>query len=414
MMLSPPEPWFLLRLADLINPSFSDATYDCEANRLATANFLEGDLLTDCVRAFASEAYNSHMRQTDKAIFVDKTPRYYYILPFIDKIFPKALKIWLKRNPLDVAVSYKKTWSINVDVLSGRKVTHHTLDMTTGLFNLAAYFSEPSPCKFEIQYETLVTSPSRTLQGLCRFLGVPYEEDMLDYPRNEDLLWQHRRSLLGDKNALDFLSLQEKSVGKWLVELSLAETQQLVDVIGLDVLRRMGYEDVAIRLLEKGIKLPNEDECALARRRIAPHLVNTASEINDQLRLILPMFQRIDESATLRQEINTFQTENVRLKSSLEKTINENVRLLLENEHLRLENQTSLQEHTRLTNERNCLLQDIADSRRENSALEKEFQKVRSGLAEHKKLLEILRFTLEQERTERNDHLMARLFGLGL
>ncbi len=42
--------------------------------------------------------------------FLDKTPRYYLIIPEIAQIFPDAKFIFLFRNPLQVISSVMKTW----------------------------------------------------------------------------------------------------------------------------------------------------------------------------------------------------------------------------------------------------------------------------------------------------------------
>jgi len=36
----------------------------------------------------------------------------------------------------------------------------------------------------EISYENLVTQPEQTAQGLCRFIGIPYDQAMFDYPKH--------------------------------------------------------------------------------------------------------------------------------------------------------------------------------------------------------------------------------------
>ena len=40
----------------------------------------------------------------------------------------------------------------------------------------------PAGSSYEVRYEDLVAQPQQTLEGLCAFLGVPYEPRMLSYP----------------------------------------------------------------------------------------------------------------------------------------------------------------------------------------------------------------------------------------
>jgi hypothetical protein len=63
------------------------------------------------------------------------------------------------------------------------------------------------PRCFEVRYESLVTSPAETLQGVCGFLGLPFADDMLHYnarldqsiPEDKRHIWP----LIGDAPRAD-------------------------------------------------------------------------------------------------------------------------------------------------------------------------------------------------------------------
>ena len=112
-------------------------------------------------------------RYLKKFIFADKTPRNYILLPLIDRLFPKAKKVFIKRNPLDIAFSYWSTWDVPIRELVGRGevLTANTRDFCEGLFVLAEYFSAPDPYKFVVSYEDLVTNHPICLTAICRFFG---------------------------------------------------------------------------------------------------------------------------------------------------------------------------------------------------------------------------------------------------
>src|SRR5437016_3016471 len=76
----------------------------------SVSEFLGNDGGVTASRAFATTLYNRRIEAAGKSIFVDKTPRYYHILPFVRQVFREAKWIWLQRNPLDVAASYKNSW----------------------------------------------------------------------------------------------------------------------------------------------------------------------------------------------------------------------------------------------------------------------------------------------------------------
>jgi len=278
-VLCPPEPWFLLKVSVLTQRCYIDSAFNDELATKGTKTFLQGDIFIEAARSFAATAYNKHLLASGKTIFVDKTPRYYHILPFIDQLFPKARKIWLKRDPLDVALSYRDTWGFGTEVITGEKITFASFDFAVGLFNLEAYFKDPSPCKLEVQYEALVQSPAETLADLCRFMNIEFEAGMLDYIQNRELVARHRASVMGDKKALATPSVHTRSVGKWAQKLSLTEIQQIVDLLGFDIFRRMGYSETVDTLQALGMQACSEAEAAEARRRVCfTHVDKTEME----------------------------------------------------------------------------------------------------------------------------------------
>jgi hypothetical protein len=242
----PPEPWFLLRLCEVRGEACNEKVFDDFFASLATKAFLPEEIFIECARAFAIKAYNLSLKKEGRSIFVDKTPRYYHILSFVDALFPKAKKIWLKRNPLDIAASYKKTWEVGVDVLTGKNVKPASFDFILGLHCLEDYFQDKSFCKYEIKYEDLVCNPENEIKKLCSFCPeMSYEEQMLQYWKNRDLVASLKDSKFGDKLILEHNSIHMNSTDYWRDVLSKNDLSELISVIGSDFLRRTGYEEAA-------------------------------------------------------------------------------------------------------------------------------------------------------------------------
>jgi glycosyltransferase involved in cell wall biosynthesis len=239
------EPWFLLRLFEVNGNPVGDKVFDDYFASVGTKEFLTDSTFVESSRAFALQAYNSRLRETGRQIFIDKTPRYYHILNFVDSLFPKAVKIWLKRNPLDVAASYKSTWNIGIDVLAGKNIEPSSFDFLYGLPLLADYFQEKSPQKYEVKYEDIVLSPEETMRDLCSFCGIQLSEEMLDLNDEGRNLMAMKNSTLGDKKILNHKSVHAGSLGRWTKDLSGEEIKDLVEAIGVDIFRRQGYEDTA-------------------------------------------------------------------------------------------------------------------------------------------------------------------------
>src|SRR6266849_3625716 len=131
--LCPPEPWLLLCLNAMRAQDVMAVThYDHELAREAISQLLDDRLFQQAANAFAVTAYNALLVQANKQMFIDKTPRYYHILPFLEALFPCAFKIWIKRNPLDVIASYKAMEDHTVAELLGHIPSPYSFDTTLG------------------------------------------------------------------------------------------------------------------------------------------------------------------------------------------------------------------------------------------------------------------------------------------
>ena len=282
-ILCPPEPWFLLKLAHLTELGNSENVYDEVVATIATKEFLQEDLFFEASRAFAVTAYNKQLQTAGKTIFLDKTPRYYHILPFIDTLFPEARKSWLKRNPLDVASSYKTTWNVSLKDMIEENFEGYSSDFAFGLFQLAEYFNSPSPLKIEVQYEELVKSPSETLHRICEFLDIKFEKRMLHFSQNTQTISQHNNSVVGDKNVLHTSELHTNSVEKWSGVLSLSEINQLVSLIGFDIFYKMSYGDVPDRLISLGVCPPQEEAALKFRNHIGELKIDKVRQLEHEI-----------------------------------------------------------------------------------------------------------------------------------
>ena len=255
----PNEPWLLLNLYGLFDGK-PHATGSPNENlaTVALRELLSEKQFSHAARAFALSVYNQKLQQQRKQIFVDKTPRYYQVLSFLDQLFPDAKKIWLVRNPFDVAASYAATWQVPVAELVGESLSPNSLDLTIGLRNYARYFRGQKNT-FEIRYEDLVGNAPESLQRLCAFLDVPYEPGLEDYDR-ADGFSAMKEQLMGDKNIFSHSRPHTQSVDKWKRHFTPEDLQRLVNVIGERALKRMGYGDTVAELKARGCIFPTEDE----------------------------------------------------------------------------------------------------------------------------------------------------------
>jgi hypothetical protein len=242
-ILCPAEPWFLLSLHALYYGTRTGiAAFDQGLADIGLRELAGEDEFLRAARSFASSVYGSRLAATGRSVFVDKTPRYYHILPFLAALFPRARMIWLKRDPLDVAASYRTTWGVTVADLVGRDLSPNSFDLTIGLSNLGSWF-DGSPGRFEISYEDLVADPDGAVGRILDFLGIERESGLSDYGAGTESMNSLRQSTLGDKKIFEHARPHTRSVGQWREIFSAAEVEELVAGIGADTFLRMGYAE---------------------------------------------------------------------------------------------------------------------------------------------------------------------------
>ena len=260
----PPEPWYLLKLLTFRRQVNPFCLYDDNLALVGSNEFIDAPTFASSAAAFAATAYNARLHETGKEIFVDKTPRYYHVIDEIDRVFPRAKKIFLKRNPLDVALSYKSTWNVSPEMLTGSSL-FNTLDFALGLYRLNDYFSEASADKHVVKYEDLVASPEENLRKICDFIGVEYDQGMLDFSRNKKS--GHSGSSMGDKKIHETSAIHASSKNSGINKFNDAELQKLISFLGVDIFDKLGYSDVINPLKERKIVFPEERHALLLRSK---------------------------------------------------------------------------------------------------------------------------------------------------
>jgi hypothetical protein len=289
----------LLALSSLYDPEHaksrrSHSRHDNAWAIRAMRDFLPQDHFTKASREFAVSAYNSSLSSAGKVLFVDKTPRYFHVLPWLDELFPKAKQIWLKRNPLDVAASYLTTWGIDPGKLTGEPMIPASFDLTIGLQRLADH-ADASPGVFEVQYEKIATDSTRTMEELCAFLGVAYDPGMLRYSAAGKMP-RLQQDGLGDKELYKHVAPHANSLGKWSSVLKPAEIQRLIDFLGHGIFERMGYTGTIQQLQAMGIRFPSANELMDRRHEIMQKdLASPIEALDDSISLARMYYREVRE-----------------------------------------------------------------------------------------------------------------------
>jgi len=120
-------------------------------------------------------------------LFVDKTPMNFQLIGFIARVFPQAKVIYCKRHPLDNCLSifklpFDETQQYSHDLVSlGRYYRNHE--------RLMGYWHECLPDRIlTIQYEETVADVSRQARRLLEFVGVDFEEQVLEFYRTDRIV----------------------------------------------------------------------------------------------------------------------------------------------------------------------------------------------------------------------------------
>ena len=315
---SPPEPWLLLPLLHLGRPGGWPHDFGAEHAALALQEFLGKDDFRDLSREFACGAYNRALQRSDKVVFLDKTPRYYHISRELKLFFPAAKRLWLVRNPFDVAASIKSTWKISIAELAGSPLTQHSFDLLLGLPLMTAACRSPKLGEMIIRYEELAAQPEETLKTITRFLGLPFEPAMTKLDPAGASMEAQRRLGSGDRKILRTKSVHTASVGSWEKTLDEKELKILARIISPEIMVRLGYQTSVTALEKRGIRLQPEAACRAYRQHALHHTSSkTTAGLALQIRHLTKLATHHEVDATAR--LKTTQVDLANRTAQVEK-----------------------------------------------------------------------------------------------
>jgi tetratricopeptide (TPR) repeat protein len=236
------EPWLMLHPLYAMRSQGYEAEYNAALARTALKGFFEEvssdeDAYLVGVRKMCGHFYNCALNSSNKSYFLDKTPRYYHIIPELYKTFPQASFIILFRNPLSVACSIFSTWCkedwFNLDLFKE--------DLTLAPAKLIDGIKQLGKTCLTLSYEDLLVNSESEIRRVCNFLGVQFSVKMLEYgacnlPRwqygDQDLVYQKVRP---DPGNLDKWILSIKSPHIWQA------ANDYLEFLGHEIVCQMGY-----------------------------------------------------------------------------------------------------------------------------------------------------------------------------
>lgn len=354
---APPEPWIVLAVADFFGlGNLRDLPYERKWAQIAAIEFLLrpervksgalADLLSQFSRSeaispfektkkFLDLAYASQLDGRGETLLVDKTPRYYVGLNLIDSLYPRAKRLLLLRNPLDIFASYKAAWGFSRDIFTPEGLAVQCRDFVEGLFAFDEYSRlHPDSCEV-VRYEELCADPGNTLRRICRGLGIEFSKEMLRFNENTELLEEYRRSPVGDFVVVSRPEpANPRTANAWEKRLEIDDITALVGVLGGGIFLRLGYPSTVSRLNELGVCIPTEEEALERRTSLRVALSRLGNEgpysswdtflenLNSKNSYIIELADKVNEltSKQVRDEhaISVQRDEGERLRKSLD------------------------------------------------------------------------------------------------
>ncbi|MCU7835981.1 MAG: sulfotransferase [gamma proteobacterium symbiont of Taylorina sp.] len=205
------ESWFLLPLlyANKIEGILSE--FSQETSCMAIEDFInnlphkENDYI-NALKVFSATLYEKQCLNNE-VYFLDKTPRYYLIIPEIINIFPDAKFIFLFRNPIHVYSSVLSTWGNNRFNL----LYENYIDIYEGPSLLSESFQKYKEQSHAIQYEALLEEPEKIIIKLFNYLELDYDPNVL-----KSFAKQETKGRMGDPNGvLEYKSIDKNPLEKW-------------------------------------------------------------------------------------------------------------------------------------------------------------------------------------------------------
>ncbi|MCA9183878.1 MAG: sulfotransferase [Planctomycetales bacterium] len=233
------EPWIMLPFWGMRHVDAARSIYFHHTAATAINDFVgniaDGEAAWEsAVGNFARPLYEA--AAGGSPVFLDKTPRYYLMLPLLRRALPEAPVVLLLRNPLAVLASICETFN------RGRFIWYeYWLDWLEGHRCLAAAMREVGPEQIVVRYEDLVQAPAEVLPVLCERIGISYSEDMVSAYRSVQL-----KGRMGDPTGVyRYASVSSDSVDKWQEFFSSAYrrriAEKMLSMIDPEDLDALGY-----------------------------------------------------------------------------------------------------------------------------------------------------------------------------
>jgi hypothetical protein len=241
------EPWIALHPLFALRREVRTRHFDLCVARNAVAEFLrnlpEGEeAYCEALRRMLSYLYERALSQSGKRIFLDKTPRYYFIISELRRVFPRARLVFLLRNPVAVVTSILETWCKLNPAL---ELCWSRDDLMTAPQLILDGISQAGAGATVVRYEDLVVAPGPTVTRLCSDLGIAFDTGMLAYGCGQG---KPERWVYGDQGTVyEYESPVPHRAERWREVLASSPTwaawaHGYLQALGPDIVGALGYD----------------------------------------------------------------------------------------------------------------------------------------------------------------------------
>jgi hypothetical protein len=207
---------------------YHDVMVNHYSNRISEYNENVRDEVNQMYRGMINNFFTKHMNANKKRRWADKTPYNVKVIDFLLEVFEGNIKfIHMIRDGRDVASS------ITTMPWGPKTVKEAAHNWTTIIANTRKHVGKDY--YIEIKYEDLVREETKILKEVCEFLGEDFNQQMLDYYKDEGLGGSDESSY----NQI-IQPLYTKSIGRWKKDLSTKEQKDFMEVAG-ETMRTLGY-----------------------------------------------------------------------------------------------------------------------------------------------------------------------------
>lgn len=239
-----PEPHLITPLAYL---GFYDTVLKAPYDHLNAAEALrelvqelprgEDDYL-DALRAYSDTIYERVLAPTGKRFFLDKTPAYALVLPFLVKLYPNARYVVLSRHPMALWHSQAHSF-FGGDYVLANQTNPVVVPYVTAI---ARFMRERAVPFVHTRYEDLVRTPERELRRLFEHLDLPFEAQCIDYGKQQHLTKSYGDPMSVERHTRPVADLAEQWASDFVAKPEVLEAARALSLeLADDDLALLGY-----------------------------------------------------------------------------------------------------------------------------------------------------------------------------